>query len=321
MIAVDQNVFHVFLAKQDEQRWAEVVDLLLPSVHPVDQMATKIWFSFWPLRLARELQESKDTATTAKKLQLDGKYHLEDQLDSSVEYFLGSRYWSGVKRAILDHAESAKPPEDSSLEQQICSIATKVAVAKSVEESFVLGITAVGVMSLQQIGLSAFASSVGRSFESKNEKSAEQWLRTRNGGRRGLRGFLGLAGKTHRVTFDGNESDCAFQAMNGQDLSMASSSDKRDYTNQDHRRIAGPIPAQCRSGACGYCWIGVIGGKENISGITEFEKQRLRLFGYVSQESEVEKYPHVRLACQSKCYGNVSVVIPPWNGVLNGHKP
>ena len=321
MIAVDQNVFYAFLTKQDEKQWAEVVERLLPSVHPVDQLATKIWFSFWPLRLAREFQEAKDDADTVKKLQLDGNYHLEERLDSSVEYFVGSRYWSGVKRAILDHAESAKPQQDGSLEQQIRLIATKAALAKSVEEPFVLGITAVGVMSLQQIGLSAFASAVGRSFEIKNDKSAGQLLRMRNGhsGWR-PRGFLSLASKTHRVTFDESDADCAFQAMNGQDLSMASGSDKRDYTHQDHRRVAGPIPAQCRSGACGYCWIGVIGGKENLSGITEFEKQRLRHFGYVSQEGEIEKYPHVRLACQSKCYGNVSVVIPSWNGVLNGQK-
>ena len=66
MIAVEQNVFHSFLAKQDEKQWAEVIGRLLPSIHPVDQIATKIWFSFWPLRLARELQDSTDLAETAK---------------------------------------------------------------------------------------------------------------------------------------------------------------------------------------------------------------------------------------------------------------
>jgi ferredoxin len=318
MIAVDRNVFHAFLTRHDEKQWAEAVEQLLPLVHAVDQLATRIWFSFWPLRLARELQEASDTKEAAKKLQLDGNYHLEEQLDSSVEYFMGSRYWGGVKRAIVDYAESAK--EDGSLQQQICLIAKKVAAANGVEERLVLGITAVGVMSLQQIGLSAFASAVRRSFEIKNGKSDEQLLRMRSGkSGGGLRGLLGLTSKTHRVTFDESRSDCSFHAMNGQDLSMASGTDKRDYTNQDHRRVAGPIPAQCRSGACGYCWIGVIGGKENLSEITEFEKKRLRHFGYISQEGEIEKHPHVRLACQSKCYGNVSVVIPSWNGVLNGH--
>jgi ferredoxin len=99
---------------------------------------------------------------------------------------------------------------------------------------------------------------------------------------------------------------------------MASSTDQRNYLSQDHRRIAGPIPAECRSAACGYCWIGVIGGKENLSEVTEFEKRRMRHFGYLAEDGHVESHPHVRLACQSRCYGNVSVVVPPWNGVLMG---
>ena len=101
---------------------------------------------------------------------------------------------------------------------------------------------------------------------------------------------------------------------------MASSCDKRDFRSQDHRRIAGPVPAECRSGACGYCWIGVLGGQENLSDVTDFEKKRLHHFGYVPREVEVGPHSHIRLACQSKCYGDVSVVIPPWNGVLDGGK-
>jgi hypothetical protein len=27
-------------------------------------------------------------------------------------------------------------------------------------------------------------------------------------------------------------------------------------------------------------------------------------------------HPRVRLACQAKAFGNVSLVIPPWNGVF-----
>ena len=82
---------------------------LLSSIHPVDQIATKIWFSFWPLRLARELQGSTDLAQTAKRLQLDGNFRLEEQVDASVEYFLGSRFWGGVKNAILQHGHSDRP--------------------------------------------------------------------------------------------------------------------------------------------------------------------------------------------------------------------
>jgi ferredoxin len=317
MIAVDQNVFYDFLVRHDEKQWTEVVHCLLPSIHPVDQLATRIWFSFWPLKLARELQASADVTQTAKRLQLDGEYRLERQVDSSVKHFLGSRYWRGVKQAVIEHAESMGQLEAVSLERQIRLIASKVAAAESVEEPFILGITAVGVMILQQIGIAAFAAVVHQSFEIKNHKSVDQLIRSRNGkSGRGFWGLLGLPSKTHQVTFDESQPDCAFHALNGQDLSMASSTDHRDYKSRDHRRIAGPVPAECRSGACGYCRIGVIGGRENLSEITDFEKKRLRHFGYIAGDQEIERHPHVRLACQSKCYGNVSIVIPPWNGVL-----
>ncbi len=78
MIAVEQNVFHSFLTKQDEKQWAEVMGRLMSSIHPVDQIATKIWFSFWPLRLACELQEStrcrpdRQTSTVGRQLPARG---------------------------------------------------------------------------------------------------------------------------------------------------------------------------------------------------------------------------------------------------------
>ena len=318
MIAVEPNVFQSFLAKHDEKQWDEVVGRLLSSIHPVDQVATKIWFSFWPLRLRRELRESADLVQTAKRLQLDGNYRLEEHVDSSVEYFLGSRFWGGVKRAILQHAEAMNRSAGAGLEEQIRGIADKVARDKSVEVRFVLGITAVGVMIFQQIGIAAFAAAAERSYEIKNHDSPEQLLKARQGKQGGWRSMFG--GRRHKVTLDESQPDGSFQALEGQDLSMASSCDKRDFRSQDHRRIAGPIPAECRSGACGYCWIGVLGGQENLSPVTEFEKKRLHHFGYVRRDMEVGAHSHIRLACQSKCYGDVSIVIPPWNGVLDGGK-
>ena len=318
MIAAEQSVFHSFLTKHDEKQWAEVIARLWPSIHPVDQVATKIWFSFWPLRLARELYESSDVAQTAKRLQLDGNYRLEEQVDASVDYFVGSRFWGGVKQTILQHAESMSRSAGAGLEEQIRGLALKVALDKSIEERFVLGITAVGVMIFQQLGIGAFAVATQRSYEIKNHQSPEQLLKLRQGKMSGWQSLFG--GKKHRVTFDESRQDGSFEALEGQDLSMASSFDKRDFKGQDHRRIAGPVPAECRSGACGYCWIGVLGGQEHLSEVTEFEKKRLHHFGYLPRGVNVAPHSHIRLACQSKCYGDVSIVIPPWNGVLDGGK-
>lgn len=319
MIAVEQNLFHSFLTTHDEKQWSRIVKNLLPLIHPVDQGAASIWFSFWPLKLSQSLQRAGDPDQAVKKLKLDGNYRLQAPMDSSVQFLFGSRYWSTIKKAVLEHAESSFRPENSPLETQICEIAGKVAACQRVMESLVLGITAVGVMMLQQVGVAVFAASVNRSPKVGQGPPVDELMKARNkGDGSGLFGFLHLSDRKYTVTFDENHPDCTFKAFRGQDLSMAAASDHRDYKSRDRRRIEGPIPCECRSGACGYCWIGILHGKENVSEITKFEKKRLQYFGYASNEMDSEKHPLIRLACQSKCYGNVTIVIPPWNGALDG---
>ena len=320
MIALEPNIFHSYLRKQDENVWGQMLAKIIPSVHPVDQTATRIWFSFWPLKLSQALQRAEDRLQTAKKLQLDGNYRLETQIDSSVKFLYGARYWPAVKKAVLLHAESSSNPERISLEGQIREITGSVAVHLETSESLLLGITAVAVMTLQQVGIAAFSIAADhQAVQPKDGRSPDQVLKTRaRESRGGVFSFLHAIDRKFSITFDESKVDCGFQAIRNQDLSMASASDKRDYKSGDQRRIAGPIPAQCRSGACGYCWIGILCGKEKLSEITPFEKKRLRYFGYASSENDGETHPPIRLACQSRCFGDLSIVIPPWNGVLDG---
>ena len=76
----------------------------------------------------------------------------------------------------------------------------------------------------------------------------------------------------------------------------------------------GPIPAQCRSATCGTCWVGVLGGREKLSEIEPYETRRLREFGYIDV---TETRPIIRLACQARASGNVTIVIPPWHGFVS----
>jgi ferredoxin len=323
MIAAEQNTYHAYLEKHNEANWAELLQRLLPSVHPVDQAATQIWFSFWPLKLSRALRQAEDPQLVMRQFLLDGKYRLEEQIDSTVSFLYGVRFWPEVKRAILKHTEEMARPEGTPLEQQIRQVASQVAGEKKAPESVVMGITLVGFMILQQVGVVPFSEVVNKpSTRPRNTKTADQVLSARNRERKGgVWSFLhGREDRRFVVTFEENREGCAFKAIRGQDLSMASATDPRDYITQDPRRTAGPIPAQCRSGACGYCWIGVLGGKERLSPLTPFERRRLRHFGYASNEIDGDLHPHVRLACQAKCYGEVSIVIPPWNGVLDGRE-
>jgi len=155
----------------------------------------------------------------------------------------------------------------------------------------------------------------------KPAPSIEQVLSARNEkGKGGILRYFGIQNRKYQVTYEEKNPGGAFVAMHGQDLSMASSTDKRDFRNQDHRRVYGPVPAECRSGACGYCWIGVINGKENLSELAAFEKKRLAYFGYLEKDVEIGAHPPIRLSCQAKCQGDVTIVIPPWNGVLNNRR-
>jgi ferredoxin len=322
MIVTEQNTFHAFLSRQDETSWVKVLSRLVPTIHPVDQAATRVWFAFWPLKLARSLRETSDPALVAKRFLLDGNYRLEHQIDSSVEFLYASRYWSAVKKAVLVYAESANQPDILSLEEQICRIAEGIAREQHAAESVVLGVTAVAVMILQQVGVQTFAQAAAKPYQMpESRRTPEEVLRSRQEQKKnGFFNFLHKIDKRLTVTFDETRGDGCFHVINSQDLSMASAGDLRNYQDKDHRRIAGPIPAQCRSGACGYCWVGVLSGQENLSPVSPFERRRLNYFGYATRDMGTESHPPVRLACQAKSQGNLTIVIPPWNGVLNGRE-
>ena len=81
----------------------------------------------------------------------------------------------------------------------------------------------------------------------------------------------------------------------------------------DSRCWEGPVPIECTSASCGTCWVGVLGGREKLTDVAARERRAMKVFGYNQPEDEK---PYLRLACQAKAEGNVTLVIPPWNGVF-----
>lgn len=74
---------------------------------------------------------------------------------------------------------------------------------------------------------------------------------------------------------------------------------------------------QCRSCSCGTCWVGVLSGAEVLSAMERHEREKLAEMGV-----EVEgSHPPMRLACMTQAFGAVSVVIPPWNGLVTRGLP
>jgi ferredoxin len=321
MSTKSEPLFDAFLNQHDEEAWSEVVTALLPSIHLVDKNATQIWFRFFPLSLHHALHRAENPDELARRLLLAGRYELKDQIDSSHTFFYGHRYWPVVKKAVEEFAEDSRPPGSLELAAQIIDVARDVSLRLKVHESFLIGITAVAFMTLQQVGIDAFRAAPGavgtrsRFLKRKPEKILNARARDDF---QGLFGFLRGESKLFTVTFNENNKDSKFKLISSQQITTAAANDKRDYRSFDPRCVPeeGPIPVECRAATCGSCWVGILAGAEKLSEVGPRESKQIKEFGYIDSD---EPKPLIRLACQSQAYGAVSIVIPPWNGVFGKH--
>jgi ferredoxin len=130
----------------------------------------------------------------------------------------------------------------------------------------------------------------------------------------GVLGFLKTVDKNFSVAFNAFASDGKFRIINEEEVASASQKDRtRDWQSLDSRCWEGPVPIECTSASCGTCWVGVVGGQEKLSEPSARERKQMKVFGYNQPD---EARPFLRLACQAKATGNVSIVIPPWNAVF-----
>jgi len=308
------NDLYAHLCRYDAQQWRRAVEALATEIHQIDREATKIWFAFFPLDLHLALAQSEDPGALARKLGLMGRWRLADQVDSSHQFLFAHRYWSQVKLGI-----QAYTGDLVDLGELTGAVATAAARTARVDREFLLGITAVGLMTLRQVGPDAFAAAPGKVHLSARARALSPHQILRRRGRddgQGLFGFLRGMKKRWTVTFDENEPDASFTVIDGQEIATAAQSDKREYRLRDERCIPGegPIPVECRAASCGTCWIGVLAGAEKLSPVVERDEQRrMKVFGYIDT---TEERPIIRLACQARAHGAISIVIPPWNGVF-----
>ena len=309
--------FENFLKQHDEESWAATLTTLLRAIHDVDRNATQIWFSFYPLSLFEALEKSEDPETLAQRLLLQGKFYLKDQIDSSHTFLYGHRYWPQVKEAVQRYARSFSGTETGGLSDQILSLAQQVAKQAKVDQSLLIGITAVAFMTVRQAGLAAFEATPGKVQidQKRARKSPGDVLRERAvDDSQGLFAFLRTVDKKWTVTYDENEDRAHYRMNHLQDLAWGAADDRsRNWRELDPRRIEGPIPVECRSASCGTCWVGVLGGAEKLSDVAAREGKKIKEFGYIETS---EAKPLIRLACQAQAHGAVSIVIPPWNGVF-----
>jgi ferredoxin len=307
--------FEDFLKQQDEEAWSAALTTLLRSIHEVDRNATQIWFAFYPLSLFHALERAEDPEKLAQQLLMQGNYRLKDQIDSSHTFLYGHRYWPQVKTAVQKHAREFSG--NDSLSDQILSVAKQAAAQAKVEQSLLVGITAVAFMTIRQAGLEAFEKAPGKMLLDKKHarKSPGDVLRERAvDDSQGFLGFLKTVDKKWTVTYDENDDRAKYRLNHVQDLAWGAADDRsRNWRELDPRRVEGPIPVECRSASCGTCWVGVLGGAEKLTDVNAREGKKIKEFGYIETS---EARPLIRLACQAQALGAVSIVIPPWNGVF-----
>jgi ferredoxin len=310
------ELFLAFLGQHDDAAWLRVVDRLQGAIHPVDRVATRIWFHVYPLRL-QDAMESGDAEVLRRRMSLEGRWRLSEQVDRSHACLYGHQHWDAVRQAVLAYGQDPGTPGSLDLAAQIQEIARRVAATVRVDPTLVAGITAIGLRTLQQVGPQALAASPGETVGpgAWEGRSADEVLATRNRqDSQGVFGFLRGDRKQWTVVFDERYPAAQFPLIHSQHITTAASMDARNYRARDARCTQGPIPVQCKSCSCGTCWVGVLGGAERLSPVQGNERAKLAECGYIVTD---ESHPPIRLACQAQAFGRVSLVIPPWNGVLS----
>lgn len=315
----EKTLFEQFLDLHDEKAWTKTIVSLLPEIHEVDQNAAQIWFRFYPLELFRILQTVEDKTDLIRKFDLQGDFELVNQIDSSHKFLYGHRYWSAVKNEIVAHAETFTFAEGD-LASETKEVARRVSGKTGTPGSLLVGIVAIGLMTLLQVGLQKFKDAPG-TINLDNQyikKSPEKILAERaKNDSQGFFGFLKTVDKKWTITYDENINDANFKIIDDEEIASAAQRDQsKNWLEKDSRCAEGVIPVECRSAACGTCWVGVLGAAEKLSAVARREEKSMKRFGYLSTD---EPKPLIRLACQAQANGSVSIVIPPWNGVFGKH--
>jgi ferredoxin len=306
----------IFLSQFDENAWLEAVEKVAASVHEVDRNAVRIWFRFFPLSLKRHLDNAEDRAKAVHGFAMQGDFDLYDQIDTSHTFLYGHRYWKDVKHEIKVRAEAfdGDSVDIAAESRAIAEAASKTAKA---DVSLLIGMAVIGLMTLNQVTFDEFKRSPGTTGTPHGmlTMSPEQIVAERaKDDSQGLFGFLKTVDKKFTVNWQDARSSGSFRIKNDADIATASALDQsQNWRSKDERCWEGVVPVECRSAACGTCWVGVVGGQEKLSDVQRLERKQMKVFGYNQGE---DSKPYMRLACQAKASGNVSVVIPPWNGVF-----
>ncbi|HEV7698980.1 MAG TPA: hypothetical protein VGO43_02000 [Pyrinomonadaceae bacterium] len=308
--------FENYLAKFDESAWLAAIDELLPCIHEVDRNAVQIWFRFYPLSLKRFIDSAEDREATELGIALKGDLDLANQIDTSHHFLYGHRYWKKAK-CVIEKMADEFTDDNASLVDTIKAVSIAVAEKVKAERNMTNAISAIGLMTLNQAGLKAFKAASGETEKTAGlmKKSPDKIVAERaQDDSQGLFGFLKTIDKNFSVAFTGQYATGKFSIHSDEEIASASQRDhSRDWQQMEERCWEGPVPIECTSASCGTCWVGILGGQEKLTEVARREHRAMKVFGYNQPE---DAKPFMRLACQARAEGNVTLVIPPWNAVF-----
>jgi ferredoxin len=316
MSIIDGTRLEVYLSQFSAGDWAATLEELLQCIHEVDRNAVQIWDRFFPLGLHAYLEAAEDRDEAIRGLALQGNFELKEQVDSSHKFLYGHRYWKTVKAAIVAESQVFTDQKPTLL-QEIKQIGMLVSEKLKVERPLINSMVYIGLMTLNQVGIEAFSATDG-SVEKPSglmSKTADQVVKARaEDDSQGLFGFLKTDNKKYTVAYNDSYEAGKFNVINDEEIASASARDQsKDWKSRDERCWEGVVPVECRSASCGTCWIGVLGGQDKLSEVKPRERRQMKVFGYTQSD---DPKPFIRLACQARASGNVTIVIPPWNGVF-----
>jgi ferredoxin len=287
---------------QFDADWPAAVGELAGEMHPVDRDACSIWFQFFPLALHQLLQTTSDRAALEHFYQFRGSYRLADVADTSHHFLYSHQYWPAAKQALNE------------ARRQQTLVKTIRAVSESVKgpSELTLPISAIALMTLRQAGPAFLENPYTPPAE---PQTPEEVLRSRSTKAKG--GWFSRA--KPRIVINERQLDGWFPLVSGQHITTAAERDKRPHHQTNPRCSVGngPIPVDCRAGSCGTCWVGILGGRDRLAPVDDFERKRMAYFGYWESPFHTpgDPQPLIRLACQSVASGSCSIVIPSWNAV------
>jgi ferredoxin len=307
------------LMEFSDSAWTKAVESTLDRVHPVDRDALQIWFAFWPIRMKQLMDQAENPEVMAADILLRGDWRLENHIDSSHWFLFGHRYWPTVRTCLLEQISQSSGGQPDQWPDVLRKVTSAVANKSSTSEALVQAMVLIGLRTLQQVGETAFLKGSG-TWRQRKAQDPDQVLKQRNGSDQS--GWWRFGKKREfQVRFDEDQSEAQFPVMSQQILTAAAANDLRVYPTEDLRCLPGegPIPIECRSGKCSKCWVGVLGGNQNLDEVSDFERRRLILFGFLPPEN-TESRPLIRLACQAATTGSCSIVIPTWNASMGKAK-